>query len=286
MTASERGRLSVVATPIGNLEDLTLRALRVLRECDAILAEDTRRTRALCTHHGIGAPLRSFHAHTPEEKVAALVDELRGGAHLALVSDAGTPLVSDPGARLVAAAAEAGVRVEPIPGPSAVLAALAAGGLRVGAFRFVGFLPKSGGRRARALEQIARGSEATVLFEAPGRLPATLRELAGAAGPERRAAVCRELTKLHEEIARGSLGELCERYAEPPRGEVTLLVEGAAGEEPGDVEVDPRELARALLAEGMRTKDAARELAEATGTTVREAYAVILAVAGEGRDGS
>lgn len=286
MTASERGRLSVVATPIGNLEDLTLRALRVLRECDAILAEDTRRTRALCTHHGIATPLRSFHAYTPEEKVSALVDELRGGAHLALVSDAGTPLVSDPGARLVAAASDAGVKVEPIPGASAVLAALAASGLRVGAFRFVGFLPRSGGRRARALEQIARAGEATVLFEAAARLPGTLRDLAQAAGSERRAAVCRELTKLHEEVSRGSLGELCRRYAEPPRGEVTLLVEAAPEQEPAEAEVDPRELARALLARGVRTKDAARELAEVTGTTVREAYAVVLGALGEGGDGS
>ncbi len=277
---SERGRLSVVATPIGNLEDITLRALRVLRECDAILAEDTRHTRALCTHHGIATPLRSFHAHTTDEKVRALIGELSAGAHLALVSDAGTPLVSDPGARLVAGAAEAGVTVESLPGPSAVLAALAVAGLRVGDFRFVGFLPKSGGRRTRALEQLARATEATVLFEAPSRVPGTLRDLAAAAGADRRAALCRELTKMHEEIARGTLGELASRYAEPPRGEVTIVVEGAA--EPSDeLDAEPAELARVLLARGMRTKDAARELASAAGMSARDAYALVLEVAGE-----
>ncbi|HEY8428734.1 MAG TPA: 16S rRNA (cytidine(1402)-2'-O)-methyltransferase [Sandaracinaceae bacterium] len=282
MAKRERGRLSVVATPIGNLEDITLRALRVLRECDAILAEDTRRTRALCTHHGVATPLRSFHAHTPDDKVIAIADELAEGAHYSLVTDAGTPLVSDPGARLVAAAAERGVAVEPIPGPSAVLAALSAAGLHVHAFRFVGFLPRSGKKRARALEAIARAGEATVLFEAPTRLPSTLRDLAAAAGGDRRAAVCRELTKVHEEVARGSLAELCARYAEPPRGEVTIVVEGAPEEE-GELEgADPEELARALLARGLRTKEAARRFAELSGTTMREAYAVVLAVAGRG----
>lgn len=277
------GRLSIVATPIGNLEDVTLRALRVLRECDAILAEDTRRTRVLCAHHGVSTPLRAFHAHTSDARVAELVAELAGGAHLALVSDAGTPLVSDPGARLVAAAADAGVRVEPIPGPSAALAALSVAGLRVGAFRFVGFLPRSGGRRTRALEQLARAREATILFEAPQRLPDTLADLARVAGGARRATVCRELTKLHEEVARGTLSALAERFAEPPRGEVTLVVEGAE-EEVAEEGAEPEALARALLARGLRTKDAARELAELLGWPIRDAYALVLA-ADPGDDG-
>lgn len=274
-----QGRLSIVATPIGNLEDITLRALRVLRESDAILAEDTRHTRALCTHHGIATPLRSFHAHTPDERVAEIVRELRAGARYALVSDAGTPLVSDPGATLVRAAADAGVRVEPIPGPSAALAAVSVAGVRANELRFVGFLPRSGGRRTRALERIARARETTILFEAPARVPSTLRELADVAGAARRAAVARELTKVFEEVARGSLGELAERFAEPPRGEVTIVVEGAGEdrEEDQESEADPEALARTLLERGMRTKDAAKELAEVLGWTVRDAYAVVLA---------
>ncbi len=281
MDEPREGRLSIVATPIGNLEDVTLRALRVLRESDAILAEDTRRTRTLCTHHGIATPLRAFHAHTPDARVTELVEELRSGARLALVTDAGTPLVSDPGARLVQAAAEAGVRVEPIPGPSAALAAISVAGLRVDGFRFVGFLPRSGGRRAKAIEQVGRAREASILFEAANRLPATLRDLAAALGGDRRAAVCRELTKLHEEVARGTLEELSERYREAPRGEVTLVVEGASEDAREAEDVDPEALARALLAEGMRTKDAARVVAERLSWPTRDAYALVLRVAAE-----
>ncbi|MBX3273568.1 MAG: 16S rRNA (cytidine(1402)-2'-O)-methyltransferase [Sandaracinaceae bacterium] len=274
------GRLQVVATPIGNLEDVTLRALRVLREADAILAEDTRRTRALCAHHGIATPLRAFHAHSADALIAALVDELAGGAKLALVTDAGTPLVSDPGAALVAAAAARGVSVEPIPGPSAPLAALVASGLRVGAFRFLGFLPRSGAKRRVAIEGIARAVEASVLFEAANRLPETLAELAGVM-PERPAAVARELTKLHEEIARGTLAALAARYAEAPRGEVTLVIEGAPEPEhaPPDEEVIVRQ-ARALLDEGLRTKAVARDLAAAHAIPLRDAYALVLRAAG------
>jgi len=276
------GRLSVVATPIGNLDDVTLRALATLREADAILAEDTRRTRVLCTHHGVSTPLRAFHAHSPDEKVDALARELAEGAHFALVTDAGTPLVSDPGARLVSAAASLGVKIEPIPGPSAPLAALSASGLRVGAFRFDGFLPRSGGRRKRAMGAARDAAEATVLFEAANRLAKTLRELTEVVGADRPAAVCRELTKLHEEIARGTLGELAERFAEGARGEVTLVIEGRpddAAPEPVDREA-AIEQARALLDEGLRTKAAARKLAEALGLTAGDAYAIVLEARG------
>lgn len=272
------GRLSVVATPIGNLDDVTLRALQTLREADAILAEDTRRTRVLCTHHGVQTPLRAFHAHSSDEKVAAFARELAEGASFALVTDAGTPLVSDPGARLVTAAAALGVRVEPIPGPSAPLAALSASGLRVGAFRFVGFLPRSGGRRKKAMAAMREAEEATVLFEAANRLAKTLRELSDAIGPDRPAAVCRELTKLHEEIARGSLSELAARFAEGARGEVTLVVEGR-GEETEDAPLDrdaALDRARALLDEGLRTKEAARQLSEELSVPSGEAYALVL----------
>jgi 16S rRNA (cytidine1402-2'-O)-methyltransferase len=271
-----RGLLSIVATPIGNLEDVTLRALRTLREASVILAEDTRRTRTLCAHHGIATPLRAFHAHTSSERVEAIVRELADGAHFALVSDAGTPVVSDPGAELVRAAAEAGVRIEPIPGPSAALAALSASGLRASSFRFVGFLPRSGSRRRAAIEGIVRSREATILFEAPGRVPATLAELAEHGLGDRPAALCRELTKLHEEIARAAIADLAVRFAEPPRGEVTLVIEGGAEDEaPAE---DPSEVAQALLAGGMRTKDAARELSARTRLPMREAYALVLSL--------
>ncbi len=272
------GCLAIVATPIGNLEDITLRALRTLKEADAILAEDTRRTKALCSHHGIRTRLRAFHAHTPDATVGALVDELRAGKRFALVTDAGTPLVSDPGARLVAAAARADVRIEPIPGASAPLAALAASGLRVHAFRFIGFLPRSGAKRRVAIDAIETAAEATILFEAANRLPATLADLAERL-PERPGAIGRELTKLHEEVRRGSLSELAELYAEAPRGEITLVIEGAPKRsEPVDEAALVRQ-ARALLAEGERTKHVARELAAAHGLPMREMYALVLRAA-------
>jgi len=274
------GVLHVVATPIGNLEDLSFRALRVLKEAQAILAEDTRRTRRLCTHFGVATPLRRFDAHASDATVDALVEELAAGASLALVTDAGTPLVSDPGARLVSAAVAKGVRIEPIPGPSAPLAALAASGLRVDAFRFVGFLPRSGGKRTAAIEALVAAPEATILFEAPHRVGATLGDLAALA-PERPAAVARELTKLHEEVARGTLAALAARFDEPAKGEITIVVEGAPEvEEAVDEEAALRQ-ARVLLGEGQRTKAIAKQLAEAHGLSVRDAYQLVLRVAGE-----
>jgi 16S rRNA (cytidine1402-2'-O)-methyltransferase len=218
------GKLSVVATPIGNLEDVTLRALRVLREAEAILAEDTRRTRHLCTHHGIATRLEAFHAHSSPERLERVVDRLAQGAHLALVTDAGTPGISDPGVRLVRAASERGIVVEAIPGPSALAAALSIAGVPCDPFRFVSFLPRGGGKRRRALEAIAAEPGATVLFESPHRLHATLAELAELLGTDREAAVCRELTKMHEEVVRAPLGELRDRFAEGVRGEITLIV--------------------------------------------------------------
>jgi 16S rRNA (cytidine1402-2'-O)-methyltransferase len=275
------GLLYVVATPIGNLEDITLRALRVLREVDAILAEDTRHTRRLCERHGVGTPLRAFHAHSSPQVLARVVAELVGGARLALVSDAGTPLVSDPGAALVAEAAAQGVRIEALPGASAPLTALAVAGLRADGFRFVGFLPRGGGRRTRALERLARDPLTTVLFEAPGRVGDTLHDLARVAGETRRAAVCRELTKAFEEIARGPLDALAARFAAGARGEVTIVVEGLGADAPDgdDVVVDPDALVRDALAAGASVRDAARRLAEATRIGKREAYQRVLALA-------
>ncbi|MDB4988903.1 MAG: rRNA small subunit methyltransferase [Myxococcaceae bacterium] len=275
------GTLFLVATPIGNLEDITLRALRVLRESECVLAEDTRRTRILLMHHKIETRLASLHAHTSELRVDTLADELASGKSYALVTDAGTPLVSDPGAELVRAAVARGVKVEAIPGASAVMAALCVAGVAADHFRFVGFLPRSGKRRREALRAIAGERLTSVMFEAPPRLPDTLRDLCDACGPERRAAVCRELTKLHEEVARGTLHELSERFSAAPRGELTLVIEGLRespdasddeAPEPVPVVVDPIALMDARLASGLGVREVAKELAALLGIDRREAY--------------
>jgi 16S rRNA (cytidine1402-2'-O)-methyltransferase len=272
------GTLWVVATPIGNLGDLTPRAASALREATRVLAEDTRRTRALLSHLGVkGKPLERFDAHAPPALVRALVARLAAGERLALVTDAGTPSVSDPGARLVAAAAEAGARVVPLPGASAVLAALAASGFAQGAFRFVGFWPRSGEARRRALADVRAAPEPVVLFEAPGRLPATLADLA-AAQPGRPAVVGRELTKRYEEFVRGTLAELA-ALGRTWRGEISLVLgpapapEDAAplGGEGLDALVDE------ALARGLKAKEAADEVAARSGLSRRDAYARVLA---------
>lgn len=277
------GALFLVATPIGNLEDITLRALRVLREVDCVLAEDTRRTRGLLTHHAIATRLTALHAHTSEARVQQLADELAEGRRYALVTDAGTPIVSDPGAALVQAAVARGVRVEAIPGASAVMAALCVAGVPAEHFRFVGFLPRSGKRRREAIAEIAQDRLTSVLFEAPPRLAETLAELAEACGGQRPAAVCRELTKLHEEIARGPLATLCTHFHEAPRGELTLVIEGARGltaavveDAPAapldvDAEIDER------LARGLSVREVAREIAPLASLDRREAYKRVVA---------
>jgi 16S rRNA (cytidine1402-2'-O)-methyltransferase len=267
------GTLYVVATPIGNLEDVTLRALRVLGEVDLLLAEDTRRTRVLLERHGIAARPRSLHAHNEAARAEEALAVLAAGRRVALVSDAGTPLVSDPGGRLVAQAIAAGHHVVPVPGPSAALAALVASGLPAEAFSFVGFLPRKAGERSARLAALATRSETLILFESPRRVAATLRELARAFG-ERRACVARELTKLHEEIARGSLSELARRFQAGARGEVTIVVEGAppVAEAPGDEEL--RQRVRALLAAGGSARDVAAQLARETGAPRRVLYAL------------
>ena len=278
-TDPRRGVLWVVSTPIGNLEDVTLRALRTLREADAVIAEDTRRTRVLLSHHGITTKLSSFHAHSSNARVEALAEELASGARLALVTDAGTPLVSDPGVDLVDAARARGVRIEAIPGPSAVTAALAVAGVRCDVFRFVGFLPRSGGKRSRVLAEIVAERGATILFEAPSRLAATLRDLAACVPEERAVAVCRELTKIHEEVARGSAAALAERFAEGARGEVTIVVEGTGADAGALAAVDDDEVdARIgeLLEAGATPRDVARQIAEETRLSRAEAYRRVL----------
>jgi 16S rRNA (cytidine1402-2'-O)-methyltransferase len=275
------GTLHLVATPIGNLEDVTLRALRVLRETPHLYAEDTRRTRVLLARHGIGARVRSLHAHNEAARVAEVLGHLGRGEDVALVSDAGTPLLSDPGERLVAAAAAAGHRVSPLPGPSAPLAALVASGLPALPFRCVGFPPRRAGERRALFARLAGAEETLVLFESPRRLPATLRELAAACGGERRACVARELTKLHEAFERGTLAELAARFAAGARGEVTLVVAGrAAATEPREPAPAPDLDAeiRAGLAAGRSVAAIARGVAASHGVARRDAYARALAL--------
>jgi 16S rRNA (cytidine1402-2'-O)-methyltransferase len=259
-------QLQLVATPIGNLEDVTLRALRVLREARLVLAEDTRRTRTLLERHGIEARPLSLHAHNEAARVARVLEVLAQGGDVALVCDAGTPLVSDPGERLVAAALAAGFEVVAVPGASALLAALGVSGLPPVPFRFLGFLPRRAGEREALLAELCTARETLVLFESPRRLAATLARLAERFGP-RRACVARELTKLHEEVVRGTLPELARRFAGGARGEVTLVVEGApqprAAEPPTPAELDaelgarlargesPRAIASALARPGL-----------------------------------
>ncbi len=269
------GRLSIVATPIGNLEDITLRALRVLREADLILAEDTRHTRTLCAKHGIDTPLRSFHAHSDEDKLERLVSELAEGAHYALVSDAGTPVVSDPGAHLISQAVASGVDIEAIPGPSAVVAALSVAALPVGRFNFEGFLPKSGGARRRALDRIAESDAAVVVFESPHRVEATLRELEQRLGATRRVALCRELTKLYEETIRGTLAEVRGAMSTPPRGEFTLVIEGKLPDAPVQ-DIDLVALVCDWKREGLSTKGMTQRLQRDFGWKRNDAYEAIL----------
>lgn len=267
------GSLYVVSTPIGNLGDMSFRAVDTLKSVEAILAEDTRHTRRLLDHYGIATPMEPYHEHIEAKATPRILERLRGGTSLALVSDAGTPLVSDPGARLVRAAAEAGIRVVPIPGASAVLAALVASGLADGPFTFFGFPERRGTERRELLSAVLACPHVSVLFEAPGRVAATLNALASSGAGERHAVVARELTKQFEEIRRGTVGELATYYDEsPPRGEVVIVLEGAA---PAALSEDTmRERARALRADGLSARDVARTLAEEFGAPRNVAYRV------------
>ncbi|HTS15595.1 MAG TPA: 16S rRNA (cytidine(1402)-2'-O)-methyltransferase [Candidatus Sulfotelmatobacter sp.] len=275
-SAGPGGTLYVVATPIGNLGDVTGRALEVLRAVPLIASEDTRITRRLLARYGIGTRQFSYHARSAAVREPALLAHLRGGADLALVTDAGTPLVSDPGSSLVAAWAVEGGRVVPIPGASAVLAALVASGLPAARWGFEGFLPRRGRERRERLTRVAADDRTTILFEAPGRAAATLRDLAAACGAERPAVLCRELTKLHEDVWRGDLGALAARAAdEAPRGEVTLVVAGrpetAAAAGPDDLALGREEVA-GLVAGGLTRSEAARRVAARTGLPRRELF--------------
>ena len=252
MTAAGSGTggvLYVVATPIGNLADITLRALEVLRDVPLIAAEDTRHTRRLLDHHAITTRMTSYHAQSDAGRTAALLEHLRGGADLALVTDAGTPSVSDPGGELVAAWAGEGGTVVPLPGASAVLAAVAGSGVAGPRWAFEGFLPRSGRERRDRLSRIAADDRGTVLYEAPTRVAATLHDLVAVYEPDRTGAVCRELTKLHESIVRGSLGDLAAAAGTdggiPARGEFAIVVGDWRGGRPADPADEATALAEA-----------------------------------------
>jgi len=260
--------LAVCATPIGNLEDVTLRVLDELRAADVVLCEDTRHTRVLLDRHGISARLLSYHEHNEAKRTAELLPRLRAGERVALVSDAGLPGISDPGARLVGAALDAGVPVTVLPGPSAAETALVVSGFAAERYQFVGFLPR-GAKALRALwESLAGWPYPAVAFESPQRLPATLRSLAEV-DPDRQVAVCRELTKRFEEIVRGPAVGVAARFSEPPKGEITLVVGAGKGG------VDPAEAIAAvaeLVAAGVPRRQAADVVARLTGAPRNELY--------------
>jgi 16S rRNA (cytidine1402-2'-O)-methyltransferase len=281
------GTLYICGTPIGNLEDVTLRVLRILAEVDLVAAEDTRHTRKLLSHYGIKTPLTSFHAHNWRKKAGELLARLRQGASIALVSDAGMPGISDPGAELVALALDEGMAVIPVPGPSAVLTALVVSGLPAGRFVFEGFLPRKD--RKRALEGLRDEPRTVVLFESPQRLLATLDDILAVLG-DRKLAVARELTKRYEEVFRGTVSAARAHFAAyPPRGEITLVLAGAAAAEAEEVPRPGRAALAAEVAElqerGRSRPEALREVARRYGLRRRELYALLLEAARQQKNG-
>lgn len=269
------GTLVVVATPIGNLGDLSPRAAEALCSVDLVLAEDTRHTGRLLAHVGSERPQRSLHEFNERERLDEVLTRLRAGERIALVSDAGTPAVSDPGYRLIAACAAEGVRIEPIPGPSAVLAAVTVAGFATDRVAFDGFLPRRGVARRRRLAELADEPRTMVLFVSPHRAVADLTDLAAACGDERPAALCRELTKRYEEVHRGTLATLA-AGADGLRGEVTLVISGAL---PAQTTPEPQELVdrvRGRLADGEHKKDAIAAVARDAGVPKRAVYQAVL----------
>ncbi len=269
------GILYVVATPIGNLEDITYRAVRILKEAGLIACEDTRQTRKLLDRYGIHTPTISYHEHNEAERAPELAARMLAGESIALVSDAGVPLISDPGYRLVRAAIENEIRVEAIPGPSAALAALAASGLPTDAFHFAGFLPPKTGQRVKALEALAEERATLIFYEAPHRLLDTLEAIEQTLGP-RPVVMARELTKIHEEILRGTAAEVRAQLAarEAIKGEVTLLVGKAEAPPPDDGPVE--EAVEELIRQGAARMDAIKAVARRRGLSKREVYDQLL----------
>jgi 16S rRNA (cytidine1402-2'-O)-methyltransferase len=281
--------LYVVSTPIGNLGDITRRAAEVLGAVDVVLAEDTRRTGQLLKHLGVHARLISAHEHNEASRSRLVVEILGEGRDVAMVTDAGTPLLSDPGARIVREVVAAGYDVVPIPGASALLAALVTSGIEAGTFTFLGFPPRKGGSRTEMMEEIASSPRALVLYESPNRVGKLLRDLADAAGGARRVCVARELTKLHEEIWRGTLEEGADLYADAEvLGEVVVVVEGRQADEEREGEVDAlaaASVARALLGQGQSASAVAKELRRRMGISRNDAYRIAQEAVDEAAEG-
>jgi len=281
LAVEQKGTLYLCATPIGNLEDITLRALRVLREADLIAAEDTRHTRKLLSHYDIHTPLTSYHKHNRKKKGEYILDLLASGKQIALVSDAGMPGISDPGTELVASALEKNFAVVPVPGPSAGITALVVSGLPTGTFAFEGYLPATPKARRDKLAALLHEPRTLIFFEAPHRLSATLADLHEIIG-NRKMAAARELTKRHEEVVRGTVAEVLEHFrGKVPRGEFCLVLAGAAGErlplaETVRITMGPAEHVARLEAEGAGHKEAIREVARMHGLPKREVYRAVV----------
>jgi 16S rRNA (cytidine1402-2'-O)-methyltransferase len=270
------GTLYVVATPLGNLGDLSPRAAETLKRVAAVAAEDTRHSKPLLNHAGSQAELISFHAHSSDRALGRILRILSEGRDVALITDAGTPAISDPGVELVAAAREQGVQVVTIPGPNAVAASLSVSGIPADRYLFLGFIPRKGSDRRRFLLTAASSEWSVVLFESPNRVTQLLTDLAEVCGPDRQASVSRELTKIYEETRSGTLQELSDHYAEAPaRGEVTVVIAGTGKQRPEEPRPDPSDRAKALLAEGLSRKDVADRLAEETGISRNTAYRLV-----------
>ncbi|HEX9859767.1 MAG TPA: 16S rRNA (cytidine(1402)-2'-O)-methyltransferase [Nitrospirota bacterium] len=269
----KQGTLYIVATPIGNLEDITFRAVRILKEARLIAAEDTRHTQKLLSHFGIHSQLTSYHDHSKEEKTELLVERLKEGQDVALVSDAGTPGISDPGYYLINRAIEEGLEVTPIPGPTAALAALSVSGLPTDSFVFEGFLPSRKGQRARKLAELADEKRTMIFYEAPHRIEVCLKDMLEALG-DRRAVLARELTKIHEEFLRGKIGGIIEKIAgRNVKGEITLIVEGARDAAPEETVLSLSDhVANLVREEGMTKKDAIGAVAKLRGVPKRDVY--------------
>jgi len=273
------GTLYVVATPLGNLGDLTLRATELLRRVPLVVAEDTRRTRPLLAHLDAHPRLLSFHAHSDAARLQDILDRLATGEDVALVSDAGTPVISDPGVDLIARARAAGIPVVPIPGPSAVATALSAAGISGDRYLFLGFPPRKGKERARWLERALAEPFTVVCFEAPGRTGELLGDLAEH-DPDRTTVVARELTKLHEEFVAGTLGELAAKYRETaPRGEVTIVMTGRGERESVLAQIDVESRAAELLGAGRSPRTVVTQLVDETGLPKNQVYRVVMKLA-------
>lgn len=272
-TAGEQGTLYLVSTPIGNLGDMTFRAVEVLSSTALVIAEDTRHSRRLLDHFRINTPVSSYHEHNEARETPRLIARLVAGDSIALISDAGTPLISDPGSRLVRAAIDAGLRVVPVPGASSVMAALVASGLPLDRFTFLGFLPRKGAERDSALREIVASAATVVVFEAANRVAGTLDDLRDAGAGERTAIVARELTKKFEQFKRGTIAELADAYSDSePRGEVVLVIAGAEARELSAEELN--DAARELRAAGKDTREVMQHLISAMGASRNVAYRI------------